>query len=88
VFLNINYTRVPRAELQAVNGKKPGKDDHKPIYINFLNPVSLLVFERAVSKVVRRVKIEEMLPASNQLAMIEGQKMVTEFVVQWYRFNH
>lgn len=88
VFISVNPYRATVPDAKVVNGKKPGKDDYKPQYINFLNPISMNAFERCIPKILTVLKIEEMLPAPEHLAIIQDDKMVTEYVVQWYRFNN
>ncbi|GEO02908.1 hypothetical protein AAE02nite_05720 [Adhaeribacter aerolatus] len=64
--------------------KKLGRDDYKPQYINFNNPLLAHLFEKLLTKVPHTLKIEEMLPYSPDLLKINNQRFVTEFVVQWY----
>jgi hypothetical protein len=75
VFFNIDPFR-------NAGGKK---DDRKPQYIHFLDPVSVLVFEKAISKAKGVSRIAEMLPSSDQLVRINDKRIVTEAVIQWYR---
>jgi hypothetical protein len=64
--------------------RKTGRDDYKPQYIHFNNPLLVHLFERLTGKVPQVLKIEEMLPHAGHLATINGEKFVTEYVVQWY----
>ena len=50
----------------------------------FNNPLLVNLFEKMVVKAPILIKIEEMLPHSNHLATIDGEKFVTEYMVQWY----
>jgi lantibiotic biosynthesis protein len=61
-----------------------GKDDYKPQYINFSNPLLMNLFEKAILKVPLSLRIEEMLPSSDHLFKLGAEKYVTEFLVQWY----
>jgi hypothetical protein len=61
-----------------------GRDDYKPQYVSFKNPFLVSLFGRLITKVPNRLRIEEMLPNSEQLLKIENNRHVTEFVVQWY----
>ena len=67
--------------------KKLGRDDYKPQYISFRNPFLVKLFEKSLIKVPETLKLEEMLPASNQLVQIVNSRYVTEFVVQWYDYS-
>lgn len=62
-----------------------GRDDYKPQYISFHNPFLVTLFEKLLHKVPDTLKIEEMLPGSEQLLVFEQEKRVTEFVFQWYQ---
>ncbi|CAN5826209.1 hypothetical protein BH11BAC7_BH11BAC7_04250 [soil metagenome] len=64
--------------------KKLGKDDYKPQYINFNNPLLINLFEKAITKVPATLKIEEMLPSSEHLFQLGKEKHIVEFMVQWY----
>jgi lantibiotic biosynthesis protein len=73
------------AENVSVDEKiKLGKDDYKPQYINFSNPLLVNLFEKSIVKVPMSLRIEEMLPSSDQLFNLGKEKYVTEFLVQWY----
>ncbi len=79
---------VPAAEYSEVKGKlqKPGNDDYKPQYINFNNPLLVNLLEKLINKVPESLKVQEMLPAPQQMLHIEGRKFVSEFMVQWYNY--
>ena len=64
--------------------KRLGRDDYKPQYINFNDPLLVHLFEKLLAKVPYTLKIEEMLPNSQNLLKIDNQRFVSEFVVQWY----
>lgn len=70
--------------IKPEEGKKLGRDDRKPQYISFKNPFLVSLFSSMISKVPGTLRIEEMLPNSQQLNIIGADKHVTEFVVQWY----
>lgn len=67
--------------------KKFSRDDYKPQYICFSNPFLARLFEKQVDKVTKELRIEEMLPSTEQLLSINGKRYVTEFVVQNYNFE-
>lgn len=71
----------------AEDRKKLGKDDYKPQYMNFSNPLLVNLFEKAITKVPVSLKIEEMLPGSEQLFQLGKEKHIIEFMVQWYEKN-
>jgi len=60
-----------------------GRNDHKPQYICFKNPLCIFLFEKLLHKVSETLYIEEMLPKPEQLLRIDDNKHVTEFVIQW-----
>jgi hypothetical protein len=83
VYITISPKRNA-AEVNPAQTKKLGRDDYKPQYINFNNPLLVNLFEKMLSKVSSVLKIEEMLPSSKQLLQIDQQRFVTECVLQWY----
>lgn len=83
IFLFVNTDRfLENTEPEAA--KKLGRDDYKPQYISFKNPLLIRLFEKLLYKVPKTLKIEEMLPNSQQLVNIHNKQYVTEFAVQWY----
>jgi hypothetical protein len=64
--------------------RKIVRDDYKPQYISFKNPFWVRLFEKLAQKAPTMMRIEEMLPNSQQLLKIGESQYVTEFVVQWY----
>jgi hypothetical protein len=61
-----------------------GRDDYKPQYISFKNPFLVNLFEKLIARVPSVLRIEEMLPSSQQLLTLGQRRYVTEFVIQWY----
>lgn len=82
-FININ----PKKSYETDSIQKLGRDDYKPQYLNFENPLFINLFEKLISKKPTLIKIEEMLPNSSQLAKITNEGFVTEMVFQWYGSN-
>ncbi|MCW3104367.1 MAG: Lantibiotic dehydratase protein [Bacteroidetes bacterium] len=68
--------------------KKIGRDDYKPQYIHFGDPLLVNLFEKLISKVPATLRVEEMLPSADSLLEFNSQKHVTEFVVQWYNYEN
>jgi hypothetical protein len=83
VFVTISPDRH-QVDAEPERMKKLGRDDYKPQYIHFDDPLLVNLFEKLMAKVPITLKIVEMLPNSRQLLPINGQPFVTEFVVQWY----
>lgn len=77
-----NNTGVESKLLQKI-----GKDDYKPQYIDFSNPLFIRLFEKLMDKVPVVMKLEEMLPSPSQMIDIDGKKFVSEFMVQWYNYK-
>ena len=65
-------------------GKRLTRDDYKPQYINFNQPLLVNLFEKLAQKTPQAMKVVEMLPTSEQMLKIDGKRYVTEFVMQWY----
>ncbi len=84
VFIFINPGRWGTANVDPELSKRLTRDDYKPQYIDFDNPLLVTLFEKTVVKVPAAMKIQEMLPSSEQMLRIDGQRYVSEFVVQWY----
>ncbi len=82
VFINMDrWNNNPDPELT----KKLTRDDYKPQYIDFRNPLLVSLFEKLVVKAPSMLKIQEMLPNSKQMLKIDGERYVSEFMVQWYK---
>mgnify|MGYP000899610632 CR=1 FL=1 len=78
-------TSAEYATLSVEEKRNIGKDDYKPQYISFKNPLLIGLFEKMLRKVPRFLVLSEMLPASRQLLSPDGKEQyVTEFVFQWY----
>jgi lantibiotic biosynthesis protein len=60
------------------------KDDYKPQYINFYNPYLVNIFVDIIKRATSAIVIEEMLPSTDNLSMVDNQKLVSEYLVQWY----
>ena len=83
-FVFINPDRGGGSNVPHDKMKRLTRDDYKPQYINFDNPVLVLLFEKMMVKVPQTVKIQEMRPGSAELLRVDDQHFVTEFMVQWY----
>ena len=66
---------------QPLEGLK--NDDYKPQYLDFQHSFLLTAWERQLKRVPELLKLEEMLPAPQQLLRIEGKPYATETIVQW-----
>ncbi len=84
LFVNPRENQNNQENVDTDAAKRVTRDDYKPQYISFRNPFMVKLFEGLLSKVMSTLKIEEMLPNSEQMAEIAQQKYVTECVVQWY----
>lgn len=84
VFVFINPDRMGGGNVPHEKMKRLTRDDYKPQYINFDNPVLVLLFEKMMVKVPQTVKIQEMRPGSAELLQVDDKRYVTEFMVQWY----
>lgn len=84
LFVNARENQDSQENVDTDAAKRITRDDYKPQYISFRNPFMVKLFEGLLSKVMSSLKIEEMLPNSEQMAQIADKKYVTECVVQWY----
>jgi len=84
VFVNPNRDNQNAAAENPDAYKKLGRDDYKPQYLCFKNPLLLIQFEKMLHRVPEVLKIEEMLPGSQELLKMSADRRVTESVVQWY----
>ena len=84
VFVFINPNRW-NTTLDPKLTQKLTRDDYKPQYIDFRNPLLIMLLERLITKVPQILKIQEMLPNSEQMVKIDDKRYVSEFVVQWYK---
>lgn len=84
LFVNPREQQQQQENIDTDAARRVTRDDYKPQYISFCNPFMVKLLETSLSKVTSTLKIEEMLPNSQQLAKVGGQSYVTECVVQWY----
>lgn len=85
VFVNVNPTRSNN-QIDPQTKKILGRDEYKPQYINFNSPIMSTLLEKLMRKCPQSMKFEEMLPNSQQLIKINGEKFATEYLVQWYKY--
>ena len=71
-----------RSETQD-NRFRVGRDDYKPQYLSFKNPLTLRILQKVMPKVPHTLTITEMLPAPEHLIHIQGRPFVTEFILEW-----
>lgn len=64
-------------------GRSFGKDDYKPQYINFSNPLLVGLFSEMLLKGSKYIKFEEMSPNFEESQIFEDKKYITEFVAHW-----
>lgn len=63
--------------------KSTASDDRKPQYLDFRSPLLINLFAKKVQKADGQLIIQEMLPNSKQLFSSDGEKYVSEYLVQW-----
>jgi lantibiotic biosynthesis dehydratase-like protein len=83
VFISL-FDRRTTPDMPAPGQQLHSRDDYKPQYICFHNPFLVTLFAKLLHKVPHSLKVEEMLPNSEQLLTLGTQQHVTEWVVQWY----
>ncbi len=82
VFIYVDPYRGAKVDPEL--GKKLTRDDYKPQYIDFRQPLLVNLFDKLVQKTPMTMKVVEMLPTSDQMLKVDGKRFVTEFVTQWY----
>lgn len=87
VFVYAADRRHRQTSPPGKSGQAPGRDDYKPQYISFANPLLIDLFEKLIKRVPQALKVVEMLPNSRQLLEFRGKRHITEFTVQWYDWN-
>ena len=84
VFVYVNSSRFGADAADQEAMKKVTRDDYKPQYVDFTNPLLVNLFEKLADRVPASMKIVEMLPSSRQMLKVDDARFVSEFVVQWY----
>jgi len=77
---------IPEAifvRFKSREGMFPVAANSKPQFVDFKNPLLVRLFEKSLSSADDNIRIEEMLPATSQMVDVNGDKYVTEFLVQW-----
>ncbi|MBL3657010.1 lantibiotic dehydratase [Fulvivirga sediminis] len=88
VFVHVNQDRFGKnKDIDEEARKKITKDDYKPQYIDFRNPLFVNLLEKLFKKVPLNLRVVEILPSSSQMLRVDNERFVTEFVVQWYTNN-
>lgn len=70
---------------KALGEKKITTDDYKPQYIDFDNPLLVQLFSKLIKRVTNQLKIEEMLPSTDQLINMSDHDHAAEFIVHYYQ---
>ena len=83
VFVVLNEDR-DGYPLTSEQHRKLTRDDYKPQFIDFGHPLLILLFEKMLAKAPGGYRIEEMLPGSDHLALLDKMPIVSECLVQWY----
>ncbi len=63
--------------------RKVGRDDYKPQYISFHNPILVRLLEKLIDKTPEALTVAEMAPNSGQLQRLGDRRYVTECIMQW-----
>lgn len=87
VFVFVNPSRWGMENVDQEKLKKLTRDDYKPQYIDFTNPLLVNLLEKLIDRVPLSMKVVEMLPSSDQMLKVNDSRYVSEFVVQWYNKN-
>jgi len=84
IFITLNPNRRENTTAEPKKKTKLSRDDYKPQYISFANPLLVGLLEKLLLKEPNAVVITEMLPSGDDMLAIDQQKYVSECVVQWY----
>ncbi|NIF05098.1 hypothetical protein F3J23_06545 [Chryseobacterium sp. Tr-659] len=79
LFLYLQSAYIPE---ESLSDKSAGtRDDYKPQYIDFKQPLLFSLFIKLLNRAGSYVYMEEALPSAES-----GQERVTEHLIQWYNF--
>lgn len=78
VFLFLKSYAIPAAKDEKL---KMMKDDYKPQYICFTQPIVVSLFKKLLSRASQYIYVEEMLPHLSHLQ----EAPVTEHLIHWYK---
>ena len=77
------FIAVSESDNEEENIKNKLGDDRKPQYIHFNNPLLTNLLLKVFSKVSTRLLVHEFLPGGENMMTINGNKYVSELLVQW-----
>jgi hypothetical protein len=83
IFICVNPNGLPISEQETTNARR---DDYKPQYIHFTNPLLVRLFEKQLEKVVDVLRLEEMLPDTRTLGK-QQTEYISEMLVEWYNLH-
>lgn len=81
LVLRTHYNTLPLADKNELQ-----RDDYKPQYIHFCNPLLVTLWKKLLSRADKQVYIEEMLPHTTDLNHPAGPIPVTEHLLHWYKY--
>ncbi len=85
IFYAINPTDIDTSSVEKEHLQKLKKDDYKPQFLNFNDPIAIQIFSKNLNRVPLFLKIEEALPTSEHFLKSKNKSYVSEFIMQW---NH
>jgi hypothetical protein len=68
---------------KAMGSEPRGRDAHKPQHVRFGSPLFLPLFTSVARGVRELLEVQEMLPAPEELVGFDGERRVTEVVLEW-----
>lgn len=83
VFL---FLRSPYIPATPDNPGKLQRDDYKPQYICFTQPLLVTLFKKLLSRAGSYCYLEEMLPHASHLQQQGRDATVTEYMLHWYKY--
>ncbi|ASK29766.1 hypothetical protein CEY12_06440 [Chryseobacterium sp. T16E-39] len=78
-FLYLQSSYIP--ENQSADKTAGNKDDYKPQFISFEQPLLFSLFTKLLNRAVSYIYLEEVLPSVHH-----SQERVSEHLIQWYNF--
>ena len=83
IFYAINPTDIDTSAVEKDHLRKLKKDDYKPQFLNFSDPIGIQILSKNLTRVPLFLKIEEALPAPENFLKSQNHPYVSEFIMQW-----
>ncbi|ASZ12713.1 lantibiotic dehydratase family protein [Chitinophaga pendula] len=81
LVLRTHYNTIPLTDKNELQ-----RDDYKPQYIHFYNPLLVMLWKKLLSRADKQIYVEEMLPHTADLNQPTSSLPVTEHLLHWYKY--